>query len=273
MKLISWNVNGIRACLNKGFGDFFKTVNADIFCIQETKCQKEQVEGLEYDGYTSYWNSAEKKGYSGTAVFTKIKPITVTYGIGIEEHDKEGRVITLEYAKNKKIPIVIATTGFSKEEIQKIEETSKEIPIFRSANMSLDINLMAKILKEVAKVLSNTDIEIIETHHNRKIDSPSGTAILLADAINEVLEEKKEYDFNRMQKREPRKKSEIGFSSIRGGNIVGEHTVAFFGENETLEIKHTSYSRQVFVEGAIKAVRFLITKENGLYDMNDLINE
>ena len=206
-------------------------------------------------------------------IYSKTEDIKENIDIIIDFSVPKATFNVLEYAKNKKIPIVIATTGFSKEEIQKIEETSKEIPIFRSANMSLDINLMAKILKEVAKVLSNTDIEIIETHHNRKIDSPSGTAILLADAINEVLEEKKEYDFNRMQKREPRKKSEIGFSSIRGGNIVGEHTVAFFGENETLEIKHTSYSRQVFVEGAIKAVRFLITKENGLYDMNDLINE
>ena len=206
-------------------------------------------------------------------IYSKTEDIKEDIDIIIDFSVPKATFNVLEYAKNKKIPIVIATTGFSKEEIQKIEETSKEIPIFRSANMSLDINLMAKILKEVAKVLSNTDIEIIETHHNRKIDSPSGTAILLADAINEVLEEKKEYDFTRMQKREPRKKSEIGFSSIRGGNIVGEHTVAFFGENETLEIKHTSYSRQVFVEGAIKSAKFIITKENGLYNMNDLINE
>ena len=118
MKLISWNVNGIRACLNKGFGDFFKTVNADIFCIQETKCQKEQVEGLEYDGYTSYWNSAEKKGYSGTAVFTKIKPITVTYGIGIEEHDKEGRVITLEF---EDFYLVNVYTPNSKRELERLD--------------------------------------------------------------------------------------------------------------------------------------------------------
>ena len=96
MKLISWNVNGIRACLTKGFEDFFKTVDADIFCIQETKCQEGQVE-LSFDGYFSFWNSAEKKGYSGTAIFTKTKPINVSFGIGIEEHDKEGRVITLEF--------------------------------------------------------------------------------------------------------------------------------------------------------------------------------
>ena len=117
MKLISWNVNGIRACLNKGFADFFKTVNADIFCIQETKCQKDQID-LEFDGYTSYWNSAEKKGYSGTAIFTKIKPIKVTYGIGIEEHDKEGRVLTLEF---EEFYMVNCYTPNSKRELERLD--------------------------------------------------------------------------------------------------------------------------------------------------------
>lgn len=206
-------------------------------------------------------------------IYSKIEDVKEKIDVIIDFSVPKATFKVLEYAEKEKTPIVIATTGFSNDELEKIEELSKEIPIFRSANMSLDINLMAEIVKKVAKVLQDTDIEIIETHHNRKIDSPSGTAILLADAINEVLENKKEYDFNRMQKREPRNKNEIGFSSIRGGNIVGEHTVAFFGENETLEIKHTSYSRQVFVEGAIKSAKFIITKENGLYDMNDLINE
>ncbi len=206
-------------------------------------------------------------------IYSKIEDVKEKIDVIIDFSVPKATFKVLEYAKKEKTPIVIATTGFSNDELEKIEELSKEIPIFRSANMSLDINLMAEIVKKVAKVLQDTDIEIIETHHNRKIDAPSGTAILLADAINEVLENKKEYDFNRMQKREPRNKNEIGFSSIRGGNIVGEHTVAFFGENETLEIKHTSYSRQVFVEGAIKSAKFIITKENGLYDMNDLINE
>ena len=206
-------------------------------------------------------------------IYSKIEDVKEKIDVIIDFSVPKATFKVLEYAEKEKTPIVIATTGFSNDELEKIEELSKKIPIFRSANMSLDINLMAEIVKKVAKVLQDTDIEIIETHHNRKIDSPSGTAILLADAINEVLENKKEYDFNRMQKREPRNKNEIGFSSIRGGNIVGEHTVAFFGENETLEIKHTSYSRQVFVEGAIKSAKFIITKENGLYDMNDLINE
>ena len=117
MKLISWNVNGIRACLEKGFADFFKQVNADIFCIQETKCQPEQVD-LQFEGYKSYWNSAEKKGYSGTAIFTKREPINVTYGIGIEEHDKEGRVITLEF---EKFYMVTIYTPNSKRELERLE--------------------------------------------------------------------------------------------------------------------------------------------------------
>lgn len=117
MKLISWNVNGIRACLNKGFAETFKQLDADIFCIQETKCQPEQIE-LEFEGYTSYWNSAEKKGYSGTAIFTKQKPLNVTYGIGIEEHDKEGRVITLEF---EKFYVVDIYTPNSKRELERLD--------------------------------------------------------------------------------------------------------------------------------------------------------
>ena len=117
MKLVSWNVNGIRACLNKGFDNFFKEVDADVFCIQETKCQEGQVE-LEYDGYESFWNSAEKKGYSGTAIFTKMKPLSVKYGIGIEEHDKEGRVITLEFDKFYMVDIY---TPNSKRELERLD--------------------------------------------------------------------------------------------------------------------------------------------------------
>ena len=117
MKLISWNVNGIRACLNKGFAESFKQLDADIFCIQETKCQPEKIE-LEFEGYTSYWNSAEKKGYSGTAIFTKQKPLNVTYGIGIEEHDKEGRVITLEFEKFYMVDIY---TPNSKRELERLD--------------------------------------------------------------------------------------------------------------------------------------------------------
>lgn len=177
----------------------------------------------------------------------------------------------LEYAKENNVPIVIATTGLSEEEKQKIKEYSKTIPIFQSANMSYDINLMKKVVAEVAKNLNQTDIEIVETHHNRKIDSPSGTALLLADSINNALDNKKDYNFNRFQNREKRKKNEIGFSSIRGGNIVGEHTVIFFGENESFEITHKAYSRGVFAEGALKGAEYIVGKENGYYSMDDII--
>ena len=177
----------------------------------------------------------------------------------------------LEYAKENKVPIVIATTGLSDDEKQKIKEYSKTIPIFQSANMSYDINLMKKVVAEVAKNLNQTDIEIVETHHNRKIDSPSGTALLLADSINNALENKMEYNFNRFQNREKRKKNEIGFCSIRGGNIVGEHTVIFFGENESFEITHKAYSRGVFAEGALKGAEYIVGKENGYYSMDDII--
>lgn len=178
----------------------------------------------------------------------------------------------LEYAKAKHIPIVIATTGFSKEQEAQIKESSKEIPIFKSANMSLDINLMCRIVSNLAQILKDNDIEIIETHHNRKIDSPSGTAMLLADSINKALDNSMSYEFNRHDKHEKRNKKEIGISSIRGGNIVGEHSVIFFSENESFEIKHTAYSRSLFAEGAVRAAKFIANNDirSGIYDMNDI---
>jgi len=177
----------------------------------------------------------------------------------------------LEYAKINQVPIVIATTGFTAEEEEKIKEYSKFIPIFKSANMSFSINMFKHLLKEIAPKLKDADIEIVETHHNRKIDSPSGTAKMLASTINEALGGDYKYEYNRHSKHEKRDKKEIGISSIRGGNIVGEHTVMFFGESETFEIKHTSYSRQVFAEGAIKAAEFIVGKKNGMYNMDDLM--
>ena len=138
--------------------------------------------------------------------------------------------------------------------------------------MSYDINLMAKIVASLSIELPDTDIEIIETHHNRKIDSPSGTALFLADSINEAKDNKMIYEFDRHNKHEKRNKLEIGFSSIRGGNIVGEHTVQFFGEHETLEITHKCYSRTVFANGAVMAAKYIVNKNSGMYNMNDLIN-
>ena len=213
----------------------------------------------------------EENTKNGFPVYKTIEDIKENVDVIIDFSVPVATFEILKYARQNKTPIVIATTGFSKEQIEEIQEVSKEIPVFRSSNMSLDINLMASLIQKVAEVLTTADIEIIETHHNRKIDSPSGTAILLADAINEVLENKKEYTFDRMQKREKRNKNEIGFSSIRGGNIVGEHTVKFFGENEALEITHKAYSRQVFAEGAINAAKFIVEQKPGLYDMRSLV--
>lgn len=213
----------------------------------------------------------EETNQNGFPVYNSIDKIMEKVDVIIDFSVPVATFEILKYAKKNKTPIVIATTGFSKEQLEEIKKLSKEIPVFRSSNMSLDINLMASLIQKVAQVLTEADIEIVETHHNRKVDSPSGTAILLADAINEVLENKKEYTFDRMQKREKRSKDEIGFSSIRGGNIVGEHSVKFFGESESLEIKHTAYSRQVFAEGAINAAKFIVAQEPGLYDMKNLV--
>ena len=213
----------------------------------------------------------EEKDNVKFPIYNKIENIKEEADVIIDFSNPIATFKILEYAIKHKIPTVIATTGFSEEELKKIEEISKEIPIFKSSNMSVDINLMAELAQKVAEVLKESDIEIVETHHNRKIDAPSGTAILLADAINKAFNGNKKYVFDRMQKREARSKDEIGFSSIRGGNIVGEHTVMFFGENETLEITHKAYSRQVFAEGAIKAARFIVNQKNGLYNMEDLV--
>ena len=177
----------------------------------------------------------------------------------------------LEYAKKNNIPVVIATTGFTGEEEKKIIEYSNYIPVFKSANMSFSINMFQHILKEIAPKLKGDDVEIIETHHNRKVDSPSGTAKMLADTVNEALGGDYYIEYDRHNKHEKRGEKEIGISSIRGGNIVGEHTVKFFGESETFEITHTSYSRNVFAEGAIKAAEFIAGKEQGFYNMDDLV--
>lgn len=177
----------------------------------------------------------------------------------------------LEYAKDKKIPVVIATTGFSDEQNKVIEDYSKEIPIFKSANMSYETNLMIKLVSKLAKELSNSDIEIVDVHHNKKVDSPSGTALMIADNINKALDNRMHYEYDRHSKRSPRDKKEIGIHSLRGGTEVGKHSVFFFGENESLEISHTVTSRAVFANGALKAAEFLIKQPAGFYDMNDLV--
>ncbi len=206
-------------------------------------------------------------------VYTDLKHIPEKPDVIIDFSIPIATMNILEYAKENQIPVVIATTGFSLEEEEKIKEYSKYIPIFKSANMSYSINMFQHLLKEIAPKLKEADIEVVETHHNRKIDAPSGTAQMLANTINESLGGDYKFEYNRHDKHEKRDKKEIGISSIRGGNIVGEHSVIFFGESESFEIKHTAYSRQVFAEGAIRAAEFIVNQSAGLYNMDDLINE
>jgi len=203
-------------------------------------------------------------------VFQNVDEINMIPDCIIDFSIPEATFNILEFARKNKVPVVIATTGFSDEQNEKINEISKEIPIFKSANMSYEINLMAKLVAKISKNLSDSDIEIIETHHNRKIDSPSGTALILADSINEALDGKMEYEYDRHSKREKRRKNEIGIHSIRGGTEVGKHSVIFFGQNESFEITHNVISRSVFADGSIKAAKFLVNKDNGFYSMNDL---
>ncbi len=178
----------------------------------------------------------------------------------------------LAFAKRTGTPIVVATTGYDEEQIAKIRSAAAQIGIFFTFNMSLGINLMSALAKTATKVLGESfDIEIIEKHHNQKIDAPSGTAIMLADAISEALEHKPLYEYDRHSKREKRPKNEIGIHSVRGGTIVGEHEIIFAGTDEIVSIKHQAMSKKIFAAGAINAAKFLKGKESGMYSMEDII--
>ena len=179
----------------------------------------------------------------------------------------------LEDCMNKKLPLVLCTTGLSPEQLQKVEEASKVIPILRSANMSLGINLLFKLVASAASVLAKQDfdMEIVEMHHRRKLDAPSGTAIALAEAIQSALDEEYPLVYNRSDRRQQRPSNEIGISAVRGGTIVGVHNVIFAGQDEVIEINHTAYSRAIFAKGAVAASVFLAGQEPGMYDMSQVI--
>ena len=179
----------------------------------------------------------------------------------------------LEYAISNNLPAVLCTTGLSEGQSKEIAAASEKIAIFKSANMSLGVNLMTGLLKQAAEFLKGFDIEIIEKHHNKKADAPSGTALMLADSINETLEYEKEYNYGRRGTDARRQKNEIGIHAVRGGTIVGEHQVHFIGPDEIIEIRHTALSKAVFAEGAIHAAEFLTGKPAGMYDMQDMLNE
>lgn len=179
----------------------------------------------------------------------------------------------LEYAKNTNTPIVICTTGFCDQQVEEIVKFSKIIPVFFSFNMSLGINLLCSLAEKATQVLSKDfDIEIIEKHHNQKIDSPSGTAFMIANSINGCVEEKYDYVYGRGLSSGKRLENEIGIHSVRGGTIVGEHEVIFSGHDEVLSISHTAMSKEIFARGAINAGLFLINQKPGLYDMNSMLS-
>lgn len=179
----------------------------------------------------------------------------------------------LTYAAKTKTPLVIATTGYNESETEKIKAAAGIIPIFFTFNLSLGVNLLVSLSKKAAAFLGNSfNIEIIEKHHNQKIDAPSGTAIMLANGINETLDNKMMYEYDRHSKRQKRPVNEIGIHSVRGGTIVGEHEVIFAGNNEVISLKHEAFSKTVFANGSVTAAKFLAGKPAGLYNMNDVLD-
>lgn len=215
--------------------------------------------------------------YTGIAndypVFESLEKCDVEADVIIDFSNAAAADALLAYCEEKKMPVVLCTTGLSEEQLAKIPEAAKKTAVLKSANMSLGINLLMKLLKEATKVLAPAgyDMEIVEKHHNQKLDAPSGTAIALADSMNEAMDEAYHYVYDRSQERKKRDTKEIGISAVRGGTIVGEHEVLFAGTDEVIEFKHTAYSKTIFGKGAVEAAKFLAGKPAGLYDMSDVI--
>ena len=205
-------------------------------------------------------------------VFSSPDKVTVNADVIIDFSHPSCLEPIMNYSAQNKIPVVVCTTGLSPEQKAYMASKATETAVFFSANMSLGVNVLIDLAKKATTVLEdNFDIEILEAHHNRKLDAPSGTALYIADSINEVCKESKEYVYDRHSVRKKREKREMGIHAIRGGTIVGEHTVIFAGNDEIIELKHTALSRDVFAEGAIAAAKFMVGKAPGMYDMNDLI--
>ena len=179
----------------------------------------------------------------------------------------------LDFCVSRQVPAVLATTGYSQEQLAEIQAASEKVALFRSANMSLGINVLLELVRQAAGILGDSyDIEIVERHHNRKVDAPSGTALMIADAAASALPYQPDYVYDRHQVRSPRGKQEIGISAVRGGTIVGEHEVIFAGRDEVIELRHTAMSREVFAAGAVRAAKFLASVNRpGLYSMADLV--
>ena len=206
-------------------------------------------------------------------VFTNPDEFTGDADVIIDFSHPSALTTVLNYCKKRKLPVILATTGYTDEQKKEFTEASKEIPVFFSANMSLGINLIIALAKKATKLLEgNFDIEIVERHHNQKIDAPSGTALAIADAIDETLSYPAEYVYDRHAVRRKRKPTEIGIHADRGGTIVGDHEVIFAGTDEVIELKHSAHSKEVFAVGAIKAAKFMSDKPAGMYSMNNLIS-
>lgn len=206
-------------------------------------------------------------------VFTSFTDVNICADVIIDFSHPSALDNILAYAKKNNTPVVLATTGYSDSAIEKIKDASKEIPVFFTFNFSLGVNLLVALSKKAAAVLGNDfDIEIVEKHHNQKLDAPSGTAIMLANAINSVFDDKMVYEYDRHTKRQKRSNNEIGIHSVRGGTIVGEHDVIFAGRDEVITLSHSAGSKQVFAAGSVKAAKFIAGKPAGLYDMNNVIS-
>lgn len=215
--------------------------------------------------------------YTGIAndypVFESIDACDVDVDVVIDFSNAGAVDALLDYCVRKEIPVVLCTTGLSEEQLGKVQEVSKKIAVLKSANMSMGINLLLKLLKDAARVLAPAgyDIELVEKHHNQKVDAPSGTALALADSMNAALNNEYTYVYDRSQVRKKRDAKEMGISAVRAGTIVGEHEVIFAGPDEVIEFKHTAYSRSVFGKGAVEAAKFLAGQPAGMYDMGDVI--
>ncbi len=212
-------------------------------------------------------------GHNPYPVFTDIEKCDVEADCIIDFSAAVAVDKLLDYCVAKKMPCVLCTTGLSEAQLAKVDEAAKSTAILKSANMSLGINLLLKMLKEAAGVLAPAgfDMEIVEKHHNLKVDAPSGTALALADSINEELGNEYEYVYDRSSRREKRPQKEIGISAVRGGTIVGDHDVIFAGADEVITFSHTAYSKAVFGKGAVQAAKFLAGKNAGMYNMSDVI--
>lgn len=220
-------------------------------------------------GFATHQDNLDYPVYTNPANFTGEADVVIDFS------NPKALDHLLPFCVERCIPIVIATTGFSPEQLAQIDEAAKTIPVFRSANMSLGINVLLELVKKAASILgSSSDIEIVERHHNRKVDAPSGTALMIADAAASALEYQAKYNYGRHERRMARPKNEIGISAVRGGTIVGDHTIIFAGHDEVIEIKHSAQSREIFANGAVKAAKFLAdVQEAGMYDMSQLVNE